>query len=412
MATAFWAEVASAQLDSSGFPVQNPDWEILVTEFGYADLALDRRPGFVGREYLSGEWAAAIFYGGGSNPPAPVWFQKQWFFPDWESNSTFEVEKTFEIANPANPMNADGFTVYQSIIRNADVRVTITYEMLDSVTGIAQGNAAKSAGAAGAGVTSSRYVFRQTYRITNISGGPLTNVRLFQLMHGLEASKSVYDDRLYAGPMSAYRYDCTQQGDSLGFDLRSGAIVVHHDTITFHSDVAPAAWEAGYYGRLGVDSHETGKPGVGVHLQVETNSLNGTDFFEPAEGGWVGGAQRFDHGNLPANGSVTQSVLFSVQTIDEVKFPGVNIVVHNVESRGDKLFIEFEENSGAPVVFVLLKSTALDKPVAEWEILPLPFISDPQRPPGWLRFEPPINASEPEAFFRIQAFISELPAEP
>ena len=52
---------ARGQLVSSGFPVSNPDWQILLTDWGYADLAFDLRPGFVGREYLSGEWAGAAF---------------------------------------------------------------------------------------------------------------------------------------------------------------------------------------------------------------------------------------------------------------------------------------------------------------------------------------------------------------
>ena len=71
------------QLVSSGYPVSNPEWEILMTDWGYADLALDLRPGFVGREYLSGEWAAAVHYVGGQNPTNAIWFQPQWFFPDW-----------------------------------------------------------------------------------------------------------------------------------------------------------------------------------------------------------------------------------------------------------------------------------------------------------------------------------------
>jgi len=56
------------QLVSSGFPIANPHWVILLTDWGYADLALDQTPGFVGREYLSGEWAAAVLYTGGQNP--------------------------------------------------------------------------------------------------------------------------------------------------------------------------------------------------------------------------------------------------------------------------------------------------------------------------------------------------------
>ncbi len=395
---------APAQLTSSGFQVQNPDWEILVTDFGYADLALDRRPGFAGREYLSGEWAGAIFYAGGHNPAGPIWFQPQWFFPDWISNSNFSVVQGFGVANPANPLNASGFTVYRSIITNLDVRVTITYEMIDSVSGIAQGNSPKSTAGAGASVTSSRYVFKQTYRIENISGATLTNVQLFQFLHGLHTSQSLYDDRTYPGAMSAYRFDNTQQGDSYSFDTRTGEIVQHHDTIAMHSQMMPAAWEAGYFGRKNVDSHSVDKPPVGVHLKVESNTLNNLDFFQPAEGGWVSGAERFDLGTLAAGASVTHDVLFSVQTTGEVKFAGAKVVVRSVQKSGTNLQIDFQETLGAPVGFILHKSTSLALPFDQWTPLPEPYTIFPA---GLRRFQVPVIAGEPKAFFRIEAIIQQ-----
>ena len=401
-AISLWPAAAPAQLKSVGYPVQNPLWEILVTDFGYADLALDRRPGFIAREYLSGEWAAAVFYSGGHNPTGPVWFQPQWFYPDWMSNSNFTVEKPVGVANPGSPTNADGFTVYQSVIKNLDVRVTINYEMLDAVTGIAQGNLPRTAGGAGGSVMSSRYVFRQTYRITNISGGTLTNVRLFQFLHGLDTSKCVYDDRTYSGAMADYRYDITQQGDTPGFDTETGALVTHHDTIAFHSRMAPSAWETGYFGRLGVDDHVKGKPGIGVHLSVEANTLNGVDVFQPPEGGWVGGAQRFDLGQLAAGASVSHEVLFTVQSTEDILSAGVHTVIRNVQKNAGNFLIDFEETTGSPVEFILLKSTDLSKPSALWEFVPLAYTIDfPQ--PGWNRFEIPIAPNEPSAFFRIRA---------
>src|SRR5262245_60407250 len=117
---------AQGQLPSEGYPVNSPNWQMLVTDWGYADLALDGRPGFQGREYLSGEWAAAIHYAGGSNPAGPVWFQGQWFYPDWMSNSNFTLETPFAPGTP--PTNASGLPVFQSTIKNKDVRVLITYE--------------------------------------------------------------------------------------------------------------------------------------------------------------------------------------------------------------------------------------------------------------------------------------------
>ena len=396
--------VARGQLASSGYPVSNPDWEILVTDYGYADLALDRRAGFVGREYLSGEWAAAVLYSGGQNPTNAIWFQPQWFFPDWVSDSNFGVETPF---GSTGTNNASGFTAYRSVITNGNLRITLTYEMLDTATGIAQGTAPKSAGGAGSSLLSNRYVFRQTYRITNISGGTLTNIRLFQFLHGLEMGTSLYDDRLYGGAMSAYRYDITQQGQSYGFDSRTGEIVRHSDTLTFHAQMTPSAWEAGYYGKRGVDSHVVGKPSTGVHLKVEANNLNtNIDYFAPAETRWVSGAQRFELGSLSAGGSVTLDVLLSLQTSYVVAFPGVNVVIRGLHKTTTNTFIiDFQEMIGGPVGFTLLRSTNVNlTPVSAWEQVPIPyFINVPQ--PGWRRYVAPVDPALPRCFYLIQPFI-------
>jgi hypothetical protein len=55
----------------------NPHWNITLTDFGYSDFLLDNTPGFEGREYLSGEWGAAVGYqvAGGPNVNA------QWLEP-------------------------------------------------------------------------------------------------------------------------------------------------------------------------------------------------------------------------------------------------------------------------------------------------------------------------------------------
>jgi hypothetical protein len=392
---------AKCQLASEGYPVISPDWQMDVTDWGYADLALDNRPGFVGREYLSGEWAAAVHYSGGSNPAGPVWLQPQWFFPDWVSNSNFTVQTAFAPGTP--PTNASGLPVFQSTIQNKDVRVLITYEMLDSATGIAQGTTARSTAGAGSSILSDRYVFKQTYRITNISGGNLTNLRLFQLLHGLECTKCFYDDRLYPGAMSEYRYDITQQGDSVGVDSRTGETVLHHDTITLHSKVQPSAWETGYYGKVGVDNHAEGKPSIGVHLKVEANNLNNLDFFAPVEGQWVAGAERYDLGNLAANASATIDVLFTLHTTTEVTSSGLNVKVRSLQKMPNgQLRLEFEETTGNNAAFILFKTTDVSAAV-QWLPQGLPYNTSAQTP-GIFWFEIPIVPGEPRAFYRIQAF--------
>ena len=45
-----------------GITLANPHWNITLTDFGYSDFLLDNTPGFEGREYLSGEWGAAVGY--------------------------------------------------------------------------------------------------------------------------------------------------------------------------------------------------------------------------------------------------------------------------------------------------------------------------------------------------------------
>lgn len=306
-------------------PVQNPEWEILITPFGYSDLLFDRRPGFEGREYLSGEWAAAVGYDLDGETVMPVWFEPDWIAPDWETNSDFGVvpggpaNQPIYFANPTDPNNADGFPVYQSVITNAHLRITMTYEMIDTVDGMEMGLEPAVTGAdPGASVTSTRYAFRHTYTIENISGLPITNLRLFQFLHGLESAVATYDDRAYGGVFADHRFDITEQGSSYGVDFRNGGIAQHHDVIGFHSSQMPSAFEVGYYGRFPDDDHQTAPdlegPSVGVHKSVQADALDGTDRFAPPETRWVGGAQRYDLGALADGESTGTHVLLTLQT--------------------------------------------------------------------------------------------------
>ncbi|MEI7898872.1 MAG: hypothetical protein WCK89_01370 [bacterium] len=45
---------------------------------------LDNTPGFQGREYLSGEWGAAIGYEVAGKPAVPPqWLEPHFSYPDW-----------------------------------------------------------------------------------------------------------------------------------------------------------------------------------------------------------------------------------------------------------------------------------------------------------------------------------------
>jgi hypothetical protein len=228
--------------------------------------------------------------------------------------------------------------------------------MLDTVTGICMGVRRKGAGGSGSSKLSNRYVFKHTYIIENISAQPIMDLKLFQFMHGLEMDTAIYDDRDYGGTHGAYRYDNTQLGQSFGFDTRTGVIVRHNDMLGFHDNHTPSAWEEGYFGKKGVDSHSVGKPGVGVHLSVEANALDNTDLFSPPETRWVSGAQRKDLGDLAPGESVTNCVLLSIATSNSVLFAGVDI---DIRSAGFTTNGKFRVLSGTRLCVGVVAGTAL-----------------------------------------------------
>jgi hypothetical protein len=107
---------------------------------------------------------------------------------------------------------------------------------------------------------------------------------------------------------------------------RSDLYVHNVDITTLHSNDAPIGagsaappfgWEIGRYGVQGVDSHAVGKPSTGVHLSVESGTLNGTEAYGP-DAKWVGGAEAFALGDLNPGQTVTFDVLLSVYTVQNV----------------------------------------------------------------------------------------------
>jgi hypothetical protein len=289
-----------AQMVDTPLTLENPHWNITLSSAGYSDLLLDNTPGSVGREYLSGEWAAAVRY----DSVAPTWLEPNFIFPDWTTNSNFSiVDPIHEIGT-----YADGLPIAESVIENGVLRITQRFEMLDTTLGIPMGTSPASS-ASGGSVKSNRYVLSHSYILTNISGNALTDVELFQFLHGLESTRSLYDNRLYAGRMDSYRYDITQRGQSGQVDPEGNQF---DDYIGFHSALEPVAVENGMFGTPDVDDHAVGKPSVGTHLSVEAGTLNGIDFIEP--GLWVAGAQQYTLGTLAPEASVSHTVLLSILT--------------------------------------------------------------------------------------------------
>jgi hypothetical protein len=299
----------------------NPNWNITLTNFGYSDFLLDNTPGFEGREYLSGEWGAAVGYTTGGGTVTPQWLEPNFSYPDWVTNSTFHVVAPITLTGV---LNADGLPIAESVIANADLQITLRYEMLDTVTGTPMGGAPASAGGTGASLMSSRYVLKQTYTIKNISApaAAISNLQLFQLLHGLQSQRGLYDNRTYAGPLSEYRYDVTQAGVDAWAVGAGSSTAGLEDFIGLHAKTAASGFELGYYGieGNGIDNHGSGKPSEGVHLSIEDNwqttrysARLGTDEFTPPQR-WVAGAERWDLGNLAADATVTHEVLLSVRT--------------------------------------------------------------------------------------------------
>ena len=298
--------------------LSNPHWNITLSDFGYSDFLLDNTPGLEGREYLSGEWGAAIGYAlpAPAGVVTPQWLEPNFMYPDWPTNSSFHV------VSPLTQIgtNADGLPVAESVIANNDVEITLRHEMMDTVVGTPMGGAAASSGGAGAYIDSDRYVLRQTCTVRNITLGTLANVRFFQLLHGLNSQRGVHDNRTYPGVLDAYHFDTTLAGVDPWAVSAGSSPEGLEDFIGFHSSVVPSAHEIGRYGIEGIDNHSVGKPSDGVHLSVENDWMTepfasrvNTDFFAP-DVRWVAGAQRWELGNLASGQLATIDLILSLRT--------------------------------------------------------------------------------------------------
>jgi len=307
---------SGAAFGQGGLTLANPQWNITLTDSGFSDFLLDNTPGFEGREYLSGEWGAAIGYqvSGGASVTAQ-WLEPKFLYPDWTTNSTFTVVSPLT----QTALNADNLPIAESVIANTDLRITQRFEMLDTVTGTPMGTRAASAAGAGSFNHSNRYVMKHRYTVKNLTGAQVSNVQLFQFLHGLNSQRGVYDNRIYSGPLGNFNHDTTLAGVDA---WATGAGAGLEDFIGFHAASAPTAREIGYYGieGNGIDNHSMGKPTDGVHLSIEHNwlgapydSRQGTDFFAPPAR-WVGGAQRWELGNLAPGQEASFEVLLSILT--------------------------------------------------------------------------------------------------
>ncbi len=318
--------VSPAASTGGSMQLDNPNWNITLTDFGYSDFLLDNTPGFEGREYLSGEWGSAVAYQRTGHTQTPTWFEPNFMFPDWKTNSDFTVVEGIHLIGS----NLDGLPIAQSVISNGDLEITLRFEMVDTVTGTPMGVKPASAAGTPISVNSNRYVMNQTFTVKNISGVQITNVQLFHLLHGFISQRGQFDNRSYVGKLPEYQYDMTMSGvDASAAGDQSSSIGLE-DLIGFHSNVAPSAFEIGHYGieNNSVDDHSVGKPSDGVHLSIEDNWTNGPflarknrDSFAPADR-WISGAQRWELGTIAPGQSVSLDIMLSLLTGTKVIVDG------------------------------------------------------------------------------------------
>lgn len=314
-----WASSPLVVAAQGRVTLSSPDWNITLTDYGYSDFMLDNTPGFEGREYLSGEWGAAVAYQVEGQPAVtPTWLEPRFVFPDWTTNSDFEVVTPIEQTG----VNAEGLPIAESVLANNDLQITLRFEILDTVVGTPMGTKAASASGDGSELHSNRYVLKQTCTVKNIAGAPVSGLQLFQLLHGLNSQKGHYDDRVYAGPLASMSHDVTLSGIdywSIGAATAPSGL---EDFLCFHSSLAPSAFEIGHFGveGNGVDDHVLGKPSDGVHLSIEANWQGlpysgrlGTDEFDPTDR-WVSGGQRWEMGDLQPEESVSMDLVLSLRT--------------------------------------------------------------------------------------------------
>ncbi|MGD7652536.1 MAG: hypothetical protein ACQCXQ_04925 [Verrucomicrobiales bacterium] len=235
----------------------------------------------------------------------------------------------------------------------------------------------------------------------------LNNVTFYQFLHTLHGDRGVYDERDYGGGWPAYRYGITLQGDSHAFDLRDYSTKLVTDTVAMKFSMPPSGYELGAYGMKNAGDHQFGKPATGTHLSVESNSLNGSDFFDPDESdpdqdAWVSGAVSFNLGSFADQEEKSLDVLLAVKSSHVDAYPPIKLKVHHAGMINGLYTIQFEETTMNPLVgFVLRKSSLLDMPVKDWEFLPVGYQLDVPMP-NWRTFEFAVDTeSEPSAFFSV-----------
>ena len=393
----------SAQLTFQGLRIENRKFRISVNEYGYSDSMLDQRWGFKGREYLSGEWAGGVYYEGGNLPAMSRWYNPIFVFPD-HTNAAPHFAPKFNPPFMAFPTNAYDFPVYGSTITNEDLEISIRYEMIDTGTNemdrFSMGITPASMGGMGSHLTSSRYLFKQSYEFRNVSGMMLSNIRPFQFIHALQSTSAVYDDREYGGFMPEYRYSLTQQGATHSLHSRKGTTYYITDTLTLSSRLMPVGLEVGLFATT---DHQYEWPTSGTVANVENNSFNGIDQIYTNDSAYVCGAMSFDLGSLVPGGTASFDFLLAVRSdrLELTNYPPVNVMIHDTYLDNGSLNIVAEETTDNPFVSYSVRfSTDITLPKDSWIGLPT-FTTGNFPQPGLTTISVPAIPDEDEVFYDV-----------
>jgi len=318
---------------SQGLTLSNPYWDMTLDAAGYSDYLgwfYSPRPHVQG-EMLSGEWAVAVYYDGISTNPNAMWLTDYFIFPDWETNSDFEIYQNPNAwDDPCNPVVGDD-TGY-SAIRNAQIEVRIDYEIVDLGEQDANGVggsplAFRDVNGMSVFVHSERYVLLQTYTITNIDQNDINNLEFYQMLCGLTTNQSFYEIIGCNDPLSNYEpYNPVHKTGNFHYDVTQwdGDL----NWIGFSSTVKPDCFDNGLYGKV--------HSGEGTEQRIEQRGLNGEPNSE--DGGWVAGAMGWYLDSLEPNESVSITMALMLGAGPVVNYPPVELSkvddVNDGECRG------------------------------------------------------------------------------
>ena|GEM_PF-1596079 len=315
--TALWTKAMSGIVQTVAAPgapagpawLTTPNWRMLLTSYGYSDVLLARKPhwrrawpwhySWFWDEMLSGEWAAAVYYdeitspaiaqGPNTGAPQSMWLEPDFIYPDWTTNSGFYVVSPIRTWNRGE-LPLPYLDTGTSKISNGDVEITIDYMVWDDQTAMGR--------CAGVWpwswisfVWSDRYILQQTYAISNVSGGTLSNLELSQFLHGHPGTHDevgwwgnweVYDPNqksLIFDNWDTYHYDITQWGRQYMWLWPWPYLYGRwwgYNYIGLHSETAPSTGRSlSPYGLGDYVGHAPGKPArPGVHWDVEEDNLN------------------------------------------------------------------------------------------------------------------------------------------